>query len=138
MGSSCSPRDSQEPSPTPQFKSINSSVLSFLKIQLPHPYMTTGKTIALTRWTFASKVMSLLFNMLSRLVVTFLPRSIDSNAGFQIPRPKLSSWADFWILVTVFGVEAVMNKPCLGGGHAEGNQRKHDFRCLESKKKGLC
>ena len=44
-------------------------------IQLSHPYMTTGKTIALTRWTFAGKAMSLLFNMLSRLVITFLPRS---------------------------------------------------------------
>ena len=44
-------------------------------VQLSHPYMTTGKTIALTRWTFVGKVMSLLFNMLSRLVVTFLPRS---------------------------------------------------------------
>ena len=40
-----------------------------------HPYMTTGKTIGLTRWTFVGKVMSLLFNMLSRLVITFLPRS---------------------------------------------------------------
>ena len=46
-----------------------------LWIQLSHPYMTTGKTIALTRWTFVDKVMSLLFNMLSRLVITFLPRS---------------------------------------------------------------
>ena len=44
-------------------------------VQLSHPYMTTGKTIALTRWTFVSKVMSLLFNMLSRLVIVFLPRS---------------------------------------------------------------
>ena len=44
-------------------------------VQLSHPYMTTGKTIALTRWTFVGKVMSLLFNMLSRLVTTFLPRS---------------------------------------------------------------
>ena len=44
-------------------------------VQLSHPYMTTEKTIALTRWTFAGKVMSLLFNMLSRLVITFLPRS---------------------------------------------------------------
>ena len=44
-------------------------------VQLSHPYMTTGKTIALMRWTFAGKVMSLLFNMLSRLVMTFLPRS---------------------------------------------------------------
>ena len=44
-------------------------------VQLSHPYMTTGKTIALTRWTFVDKVMSLFFNMLSRLVITFLPRS---------------------------------------------------------------
>ena len=44
-------------------------------VQLSHPYMTTGKTIALTRWTFVGKVMSLLFNILSRLVITFLPRS---------------------------------------------------------------
>ena len=44
-------------------------------VQLSHPYMTTGKTIALTRWTFVDKVMSLLFNMLSRLVIAFLPRS---------------------------------------------------------------
>ena len=43
-------------------------------IQLSHPYMTTGKTIALTRWTFVGRVMSLLFNMLSRLVIAFLPR----------------------------------------------------------------
>ena len=48
---------------------------AFFIIQLSHPYMTTGKTIALTRQTFAGKVMSLLFNMLSRLVKTFLPRS---------------------------------------------------------------
>ena len=44
-------------------------------VQLSHPYMTTGKTIALARWTFVGKVMSLLFNMLSRLVIAFLPRS---------------------------------------------------------------
>ena len=48
---------------------------AFFTVQLSHPYMTTGKTIALTRWTFVGKVMSLLFNMLSRLVMTFLPRS---------------------------------------------------------------
>ena len=48
---------------------------AFFIVQLSHPYITTGKTIALTRWTFADKVMSLLFNMLSRLVITFLPRS---------------------------------------------------------------
>ena len=48
---------------------------AFFRVQLSHPYMTTGKSIALTRWTFADKVMCLLFNMLSRLVITFLPRS---------------------------------------------------------------
>ena len=47
----------------------------FFIVQLSHPYMTTGKTIALTRWTFVDKIMSLLFNMLSSLVITFLPRS---------------------------------------------------------------
>ena len=48
---------------------------AFFTVQLSHPYLTTGKTIALTRWTFVDKVMSLLFNVLSRLVITFLPRS---------------------------------------------------------------
>ena len=71
----CCPRDSQESSPTPQSKSINSSVLNFPYSPALHPYMTTGKTIALTRLIFVGKVMSLLLNMLSRLVITFLPRS---------------------------------------------------------------
>ena len=48
---------------------------AFFTVQLSHPYMTTGKTIALTKWTFVGKVMSLVFNMLSRFVTTFLPRS---------------------------------------------------------------
>ena len=48
---------------------------AFFIVQVSHPYMTTGKTIALTKWTFVGKVMSLLLNMLSRLVITFLPRS---------------------------------------------------------------
>ena len=72
--SPCSPRGAQEFSPTSQFKSISSSVLSFM-IQLSHPYVSTGKAIALSTWTFVGKVMSLLFNMLSRLVIIFLPRS---------------------------------------------------------------
>ena len=61
-----------------QHCSSKSSILrcsAFFIVQLSHPYTTTGKTIALTRWTFVGKVMSLLFNMLSRLVITFLPRS---------------------------------------------------------------
>ena len=48
---------------------------AFFTVQLSHPYMTTGKTVALTRWTFVGKVMSLLFKMLSRFVITFLPKS---------------------------------------------------------------
>ena len=61
-----------------QHHSSKASILrcsAFFIIQLSHPYMTIGKTIALTRWTFVGKVISLLFNMLSRLVITFLPRS---------------------------------------------------------------
>ena len=61
-----------------QHHSSKASILlcsAFFMVQLSHPYMTTGKTMALTRWTFIGKVMSLLFNMLSRLVITFLPRS---------------------------------------------------------------
>ena len=61
-------------------------------IQLSHPYMTTGKTIALTRWTFVSKVMSLLFNMLSRFVITFLPRSKHLlTSWLQSPSAKIWS-----------------------------------------------
>ena len=61
-----------------QHHSSKASILwlsAFFIVQLSHPYMTTGKTIALTRWTFVGKVMSLLLNMLSRLDITFLPRS---------------------------------------------------------------
>ena len=62
-----------------QHHSSKASILwhsGFFVVQLSHPYMTTGETIALTVWTFLGKVMSLLFNMLSRLVITFLPRSL--------------------------------------------------------------
>ena len=61
-----------------QYHSSKASVLrqsAFFLVQLSHPYMTTGKTIALTKWTFVGKVMSLLFNNLSTLIITFLPRS---------------------------------------------------------------
>ena len=67
-------------------------------VQLSHPYTTTGKTIALTRWTFVGKVMSLLFNKLSRLVITFLPRSkrlliswLQSPFAVILEPPKLKS-----------------------------------------------
>ena len=75
VGSPCSPRDSQESSPTPQFKRSILWCSAFFTVQLSHPHMTTGKTIALTRQTSVGKVMSLLFNMLSRLVIAFIPRS---------------------------------------------------------------
>ena len=71
VGSPCSPRNSQH-------HSLTASIFrrsAFFMFQLSHPYMTTGKTVALTRWTFVGKVMSLLFNTLSRLVIAFLPRS---------------------------------------------------------------
>ena len=71
---------------------------AFFIVQLSHPYMTTGKTIALTRWTFVGKVMSLPFNMLSRLVITFLPRSkrlliswLQSPSAVILEPPKIKS-----------------------------------------------
>ena len=72
--------------------------LAFFKIQLSHPHMTTGKTIALTRWILVGKVMSQLFNMLSRLVITFLPRSkclliswLQSPSAVILEPPKIKS-----------------------------------------------
>ena len=70
-----------------QHHSSNASILwhsAFFIVQLSHPYMTTGKTIALTRRTFVGKVMCLLFNMLSSLVITFLPRSKRLLISWQI------------------------------------------------------
>ena len=75
VGSPCSPRDSQESSTTPQVKSINSLVLSLLHSPTLTSIHDHRKMIALTRRTFVDKVMSLLLNMLSRLIITFLPRS---------------------------------------------------------------
>ena len=84
-----------------QHHSSKASILqhsAFFIIQLSHPYMTTGKTIALTRRTFVGKVMSLLFNMLSRLVITFLPRSkclllswLQSPSAVILEPPKIKS-----------------------------------------------
>ena len=78
-----------------QHHSSKASILhcsAFFMVQLSHPYMTTGKTIALTKWTFVSKVMSLLFNMLSRLVIIFLPKNkhflitADGDCSHEIKR----------------------------------------------------
>ena len=75
VGSPCCPQDSQESSPHHSSKASILWCSAFFIVQLSHPYMTPGKTIALTRWTFVGKVMAVIFNMLSRLVITFLPRS---------------------------------------------------------------
>ena len=72
--------------------------LAFFIVQLSHPYMTTGKTIALTRWTFVGKVMSLLFNMLSRFVIAFLLKNkclliswLQSPSAVILDPPKIKS-----------------------------------------------
>ena len=97
--------DSQESSPTPQFKLIISLVLSFLNSQFSHPHMTTRKNKALSKRTLVGKVLSLLFNMLSRLVITFLPRR----------KPLLISWLQSPSAV-IFGAQ--QNKVC------------HSFHCF--------
>ena len=76
-----------------QHHSSKASILrrsAFFMVQLSHPYMTTRKTIALTRWTFVGKVMSLLFNILSRFIIAFLLRS----------KHLLISWASYLLLLT--------------------------------------
>ena len=84
-----------------QHHSSKASILqcsAFFTVQLSHPYVTTGKTIALTRQTFVGKVISLLFNMLSRLIITFLPRSkhlliswLQSSSAVILESPKIKS-----------------------------------------------
>ena len=105
VGSPCSPGTLKS---LLQHHSSKASILrcsAFFVIQLSHPYMTTGKTIALTRQTFVGKVMSLLFSMLSRLVITFLPRSkrlliswLQSPSAVILEPRKIKSaviWVDY-------------------------------------------
>ena len=96
--SPCSPRDSQESSPTPQFNSISSSAVSFLYSPTITSIHDCWQNVALTIWTFVDKVMSLLFNMLSRMVITFLPRSkrlliswLQSPSAVILEPPKIKS-----------------------------------------------
>ena len=84
-----------------QHHSSRASILlcsAFFRVQLSYPYMTTGKTIALTKWTFVDKVMSLIFNMLSKLVITFLPKGkhllilwLQSPSAVILEPPKIKS-----------------------------------------------
>ena len=94
-----------------QHHSSEASILwcsAFFLVQLSHPYMTTGKTIALTRRTFVDKVMSLLFNMLSRLVITFLPRSKNlliswlQSPSAVILEPKIKSATVFTVSPSIY------------------------------------
>ena len=98
---------------------------AFFIVQLSHPYMTTRKTIALTRWTFVGKVMSLLFNMLSRLVIAFLPRSkhplsemweLDYRESWV-----LKNWC-FWTVVLEKTLESPLNCKEIQPVHPNGNQ----------------
>ena len=106
--SPCSPRGSQESSPTPQFKSINFLVLSFLHSPTLTSIHDHWKTIPVTRQTFVGKVVSLLFNMLSRLVITFLPRSKHlliswlQSPSVVILEPKKIVWHCFHCLNIYF------------------------------------
>ena len=94
-----------------QHHSSKASILlcsAFYIVQLSHPYMTTGKTIALTRWTFVGIVMSLLFNMLSRLFITFLPRSkllliswLQSQSAMILEPPKIKSVPVFIVFPSI-------------------------------------
>ena len=97
-----------------QHHSSKASILlhsAFFMIQLSHPYMTTGKTMALTRWTFVSKVISLLFNMLSRLVIAFLPRSKHlliswlQSPSAVILEPKKKSLSLFPLFLHLFAMK---------------------------------
>ena len=97
-----------------QHHSSKTSILwhsAFFIVQLSRPYMTTGKTIALTRWTFAGKVTSLLFNMLSRLVMAFLPRSRRlliswlQSPSAVIFRPRKESLSLFALFPHLFAIK---------------------------------
>ena len=92
---------------------------AFFTVQLSHPYMTTGKTIALTRQTFVGKVKSMTFNMLSKLVITFLPRSKNLLISFHSFPSKEQASFNFMALVTI----------CNDFG-AQENRVCHCFHCF--------
>ena len=104
VGSPCSPRGSQDSPSTPQFIASILKCSAFFIVQLSQPYMTTGKTMVLTIWTFVGKVMSLLFNMLSKFVITFLPSSkhlliswLQSPSAVILESPKMKSLPVFTV-----------------------------------------
>ena len=104
-----------------QHHSSKASILrrsAFFTVQLSHLYITTGKTIALTRWTFVGKVMSLLLNMLSRLVITFLPRSkrlliswLQSLSAVILEPPKIKSATVYTVSPSISHEVMTLSKP---------------------------
>jgi len=126
-----------------QHHSSKASILrlsAFFTVQLSHPYMTTGKTIALTRWTFVGKVMSLLLNMLSRLVITFLPRSTEKAMA---PHSSTLAWKTPWMkdpgrlqsmgsLRVGHNWATSLSLSCIG----EGNGNPLQCSCLENPRDG--
>ena len=110
-----------------QHHSSKASILwcsAFFIVQLSHPYVTTGKTTALTRQTFVDKIMSLLFNMLSRLVITFLPRSKCLLISWlQWFCRWLSTHLFFWLHLQAFssfGEQGWFSSGCVWGFHCGG------------------
>ena len=98
---------------------------AFFMVQLSHPYMTTGKTIALTRWPFVSKVMSLFFNMLSRFVITCLPKS----------KCLLISWVALVVKnlpANAGDIKDVSSIPVSGRSPGEGSGNPLQYSCLEN------
>ena len=110
-----------------QHHSSKASILqcsAFIIIQLSHPYLTTGKIIALTRWTFVGKVMSLFFNILSRLVIAFLPRSkrlliswLQSPSAVILEPPKIKSLTISIVSLSIYhevtGLDAMILVFCM-------------------------
>ena len=113
-----------------QHHSSKASILqcsAFFIVQLSHPYMTAGKTIALTIWTFVSKVISLLFNMLSRLVIAFLPWSKCLNCMAAV-----TSCSDFdFICKYIFSNGSTKEIPCTIYGKVYRSQQGSQ-NCLEN------
>ena len=118
-----------------QYHSSKASVLwhsAFFTVQLSHPYMTTGKTIALTRWTFVRKVISRFFNTLSRLVITFLPRSkhlliswLQSPSAVILEPPKIKSDIVSTVSPSIshYSLEKTLMLEGIGGRRRRGRQR---------------
>ena len=124
-----SPRDSQEFYSTPQFKSINYSVLSSVCGPLSHPYMTTGKIIALTRWAFVSKVMSLIFNMRRQWHPT--PVHLPGKSHGWRSLEGCSPWGHWGLDMTEW-LHFHSSLSCIG----EGNGNPLQCSCLENPRDG--